>query len=474
MSGQLTDRLTGATRAGVVAAVASIRSRPATFVAGFVSIFLGAVVVGSFTSLLATGLHPDTSAIDEERLVTLASVVGGWGLLIVLFAVASTISVSVHQRTSEIGLMRVIGAVPRQMRRQLLAEASILGVVACLAAVLPACLVGSWVFGMIQDGGMVSHGLEHRAGLPFVLVTSGLILLVSLLAVRLASHGITGQPANLTLRSGVQRTARAPGMSWWRLLAAGMFLVIGAALSIVTATVMRDQDDPYAAMQTGGPASIFWSLGLAMLSPLLLRRAALVLGPVLALFGVSGHLAAHDTSRRSHLLAPTLAPVVVFVGMGLGTLYLMAIENQAPSVVGDGVTSADAGTLSLLNYLLVGMISTFAAIMVVNTVAAVVVDRRREFGQLRLAGATPTQVVATNCLEATLVVVTGLVAGGVASLGTILPYSSVKLGRVVPDVTPLWWVLVGSVAVLVTVGSTWVAVRRAMRQSALDAVGAVT
>lgn len=456
------------------AAVASIRSRPSTFVAGFVSIFLGAVVVGSFTSLLATGVAPGTSDVDREALATMSSVVGGWGLLIVLFSVASTVSVSVHQRAGEIGLMRAIGAVPRQMRRQLLAESFVLGIVACLAAVLPASLVGRWVFGMVQEGGMVSPDLEHSAGLSIILVTSTLVLLVSLVAVRLAGHRITGQSANVTLRSGAQGSVRTPGMSRSRTLAALLFLAGGASLSVVTVTVMRDQEDPYAAMQTAGPASIFWSFGLALLSPLLLRGAAQLLGGLLPLFGVTGHLASYDARRRSHLLAGILAPVVVFVGMGLGTLYLMAIENHAPSVVGGVVDQAAADTLALLNYLVVGMIATFAAIMVVNTVAAVVVDRRREYGQQRLAGATPQQVVATNCLEAVLVAVTGLLAGAVGSLGTILPYSIVKLDRVVPDVTPLWWVLVWTTAVLVTVGSTWVAVRRAMRQPALDAVGAVT
>ena len=187
----MSGRGTGTVRA----AVSSIRSRPMTFVAGFVSIFLGAVVVGSFTSLLATGLSSGTSDVDEEALVTMSSVVGGWGLLIVLFSVASTVSVSVHQRAGEIGLMRAIGAVPRQVRRQLLVESFVVGVVACLAAVLPASLVGRWVFGMVQEGGMVSPDLEHRAGLTIILVTSALVLLVSLVAVRLAGHRITGQSA---------------------------------------------------------------------------------------------------------------------------------------------------------------------------------------------------------------------------------------------------------------------------------------
>ncbi len=75
------------------------------------------------------------------------------------------------------------------------------------------------MFSLVQDGGMVSPGLEHIAGLPYVLVTSALVLLVSLVAVRLAAHRITGQSANLTLRSGAQGV-RTQAMSRWRKLGA--------------------------------------------------------------------------------------------------------------------------------------------------------------------------------------------------------------------------------------------------------------
>jgi putative ABC transport system permease protein len=160
--------------------------------------------------------------------------------------------------------------------------------------------------------------------------------------------------------------------------------------------------------------------------------------------------------------------------MGLGTLYLMAIENHAAPVVGGDVTQVDADTLALLNYVVVGMVATFAAIMVVNTVASVVVDRRRELGQQRLVGATRGQVVAALTLESALVAVTGLVVGSAASLGTVVPYSLVKLDRPIPDVTVLWWVVVWVAAAVLTVGSTVVAVRRAVRTPALEAVGPVT
>ena len=235
---------------------------------------------------------------------------------------------------------------------------------------------------------------------------------------------------------------------------------------------MGEQSDPYAAMQTAGPACIWWSLGLALLAPSLLRVAARLAGGTLD--SAPPGTSRYDAGRRSHPLAGILAPVIVLVGMGLGTLYLMAIENHAPPVVGGDMTQVDADTLALLNYVVVGMVATFAAIMVVNTVASVVVDRRRELGQQRLAGATRGQVVATSTLEAALVAVTGVVVGSVASLGTVVPYSLDKLDRQIPDVTVLWWAVVWAAAAVLTVGSTVVAVRRAVRTPTLEAVGPVT
>ena len=334
-------------------AVASIRSRPTTFVAGFLSMFLGAVVVGSFATLLATAFADDVSSADQETLVTMASVVGGWGLMIVLFSVASTMSVQVRQRAGELARYRMVGALPRQVRRMVLGEALVLGTVAVALAVLPAALVGRWVFGLLHDAGMVDPALEHRAGVPFVAATSLLVLLVSLAAVRLCAHRPSRVPAMQALREGDQGERRST-LPWWRRIAATVCLVSGAGLSVVTVAVMGDQSDPYAAMQTAGPACIWWSLGLALLAPWLLRIAARLAGGVLERFGAPGYLAAYDAGRRSHLLAGILAPVIVLVGMGLGTLYLMAIENHAPPVVGGDVTQVDADTLALLNYVVVG------------------------------------------------------------------------------------------------------------------------
>ena len=105
--------------------------------------------------------------------------------------------------------------------------------VAVALAVLPAVLVGRWVFGMLHDAGMVDPGLEHSAGVPFVAATSLLVLLVSLAAVRICAHRASRVPAVQALREGDQGERRNT-LPWWRRIAATVCLVSGAGLSVVT------------------------------------------------------------------------------------------------------------------------------------------------------------------------------------------------------------------------------------------------
>ncbi len=70
--------------------------------------------MGSFATLLETASGP-VSGSDQETLITMGAVVGGWGTMIVLFSLASTLSVAVRQRDVEIALLRTIGATPARL-----------------------------------------------------------------------------------------------------------------------------------------------------------------------------------------------------------------------------------------------------------------------------------------------------------------------------------------------------------------------
>ena len=61
-------------------------------------------------------------------------------------------------------------------------------------------------------------------------------------------------------------------------------------------------------MQTSGSGSILVGVGLATLAPVLLRLARAGSPPAGRPRRAAGHLAAHNTARRAHLLAGVLAP----------------------------------------------------------------------------------------------------------------------------------------------------------------------
>ena len=463
----MTSPMTGLARA-------SLRHRAPAFTATFLAVLLGTAMIGSFATLVESAFHlgavPSTSAgptasADQETLITLGAVVGGWGTVIVLFSVASTLGITVRQREIEIGLLRAIGATPRQARRMVRVEALAVAVVAATCGALVAAVCGRALLAMLRDGGLLSPGVEYAGGPVSLSLAAAGVVLTSIVAAAIAARRATRGPATVVLREGATDGGR---MRWYRVLAAVVLIGYGLVMAVITVAITADSEDPYAAMSTSGSSSILVGLGLALLAPFLLRRLG---GPARAVLGrgAGGHLASYNTSRRSHLLAGVLAPVIVLTAAAVGTLMLVSIDGR--TLTGTVETDEVADTITLLNNVVVGMISLFAAIMVINAFVAVVGHRRAEFERLWLVGATPSQVERSVLAEAGIVAAVGVVAGVVAALATIVPFALARDEGVVPD-GQLWLPpLVIAVVVLLTIGAARGAVRpavdRAVRGGAL-------
>ena len=82
-------------------ALASVRHRRTAFVATFVTVLLGTGLIGSFATLVGTATGP-VSGDDRSNLLIMGAVVGGWGTVIVLFSLASTLGIVVRQREVEL------------------------------------------------------------------------------------------------------------------------------------------------------------------------------------------------------------------------------------------------------------------------------------------------------------------------------------------------------------------------------------
>jgi putative ABC transport system permease protein len=186
-------------------------------------------------------------------------------------------------------------------------------------------------------------------------------------------------------------------------------------------------------------------------------------GPVRLAGGAAGELAARGTRH----VAGAVMPVALFTGIATGTVYMQGIEDDASAGTAQPEYAQDIQTL---NYVVVGMITVFVAIMLVNTLIAATTHRRREFAQQRLAGATRGQVTAMVALEALLTTVTGVLAGSVASLFTILPFTVARTDRVWPDATPVAFAVIVAVAVVLTASAVLGTTRRTLRGPAVPAL----
>jgi len=279
-----------------------------------------------------------------------------------------------------------------------------------------------------------------------------LVVLTSLVAAAVTARRTTNGPATLAIAEARGGSGRMP---WWRAAIGLVLIAYGVGMAVITITVTAHQDDPYAAMSTSGSSSILVGVGLATLSPVLLRWASRVVAPAVGRTGVVGWLAAYNTTRRSQLLGGVLAPVIVLTAGAVGVLMLVGIDHRTI-----GADAPEGETINLLNNVVTGMIALFAAVMVVNAFAAVVAGRRAELQRLRLLGATPTQVERSVLAEAAIVAGIGVALGLVASLATIVPFAVARDEGIVPD-GQLW---LPPLLVTGTIALTLLAARSAVRR----------
>jgi putative ABC transport system permease protein len=444
-------------------ALRSLRHRLAASSATCLAVLLGTALMGSFATLLETAAGP-VDGTDAETLTIMGAVVGGWGALIVLFSVASTVGVTVAHREVEVGLLRTIGATPRQVRRLVRGETLLVCLAASVAGALVAAGTGRVLLDALASAGLVSDAVRYAGGPASLGLTVVAVLAVCLLAASVAGRRATRGRPSVVPGKGRTGTARMP---WWRVLIALGLVGYGLAMGVVTITVTADSDDPYDAMATSGSCSILVGVGLAILSPVLLHWLSASARPLLGRRTPEAHLAAYNTSRRAHLLAGVLAPVIVLTAAAVGTL--MAVGIDARTLPGG---DADTDAINLLNNIVVGMLAVFAAIMVVNAFVAVTAHRRAELRRLWLLGATRTQVERSVVAEAMIVAVVGVVLGLLASLATIVPFAVARDEGVVPD-GQLWLPpLIAAGVIVLTLAVARVAVRRVVRGGTLQAQAA--
>lgn len=224
-----------------------------------------------------------------------------------VFLVASTSAFAVNQRRREIGLLRAVGATPRQIRATLYRSALVTGGAAAGLGVVLGVVLAMSLAGFLIDVGFQPAGFSVRWE-PWALVTAFLAgPVVSLLGAAASARRASRIGPLEALR--VAEVESRP-MSRPRWIAGGAAAVIGAALGIYTATAASVTDMAPLALLGAMALVVAAALLAPAVVPLLVR---VLLWPVT---GITGTLVRESVLAGVRRTASTAAPVLLTVAFG--------------------------------------------------------------------------------------------------------------------------------------------------------------
>ncbi len=240
-------------------------------------------------------------------------------LFVACFIIYNTFSVLMQQRTRELGLLRAVGASPRQIRTSIQIEAIVLG--------LGCSIVGIAVGLGISYG--ISEMFHSAAGFPrpdLALTPTAVALsllvgtLATLLAVTAPARKACRVPVVNAVRGVQPDTKKTPTV---RFIIGSLLAVAG----IVSITVGLTADaTTRSTVLLLGVGSIFVFFGVALLNSLWIARCSQVLGaPLARLTNVPGRLARDNIGRNRTRSASTAASLMI--GLALVSLVLVVGES---------------------------------------------------------------------------------------------------------------------------------------------------
>jgi putative ABC transport system permease protein len=281
----------------------------------------------------------------SQNLIPLSAAFGGLATLVALFVVGSIVSLLMQQRRREMALMRTVGLTPGQLRRMVMVETFLIGLIAAALSLLPGTWFGHIMYGVLVDQGLIPNVMIFSQGFIPRLAGFGVTLIAALAAAFIASRRVSRVRPTEAL---AEATLQTRWLSPIRAILAFICLAGASALAIVTSLVMTG---PIAA-STSTPAAMLWAVGIALVAPGLCRwLAALLRWPVSWFTGLSGRLAMLNASVRKVRLAAAVTPIMLVTGLATALIYLQTSQDATArqmftdSLKADAVVTSQAGAL---------------------------------------------------------------------------------------------------------------------------------
>ncbi|MEU1466979.1 FtsX-like permease family protein [Streptomyces sp. NPDC005761] len=259
----------------------------------------------------------------------------GVALFVGIFLIANTFTMLVAQRTKELALLRAVGASRRQVKRSVLLEAAVVGLIASVVGfVLGLGLATGLRSAMSLIGGKIPAGPLVVAPLT-VVAAFGVGVLITVLAAWLPARraakippvaAMNSQYAVATVKSLVLRNSIG-----------GVITLLGGAAVVGGAA----QGGSNGQLLIAGGAFLTL-IGIIILIPLLSRPVIALVRPLLQrLFGVSGKLASQNAVRNPRRTGATASALAIGLTLVTSISVLGVTLGQAVDKVTTDNIKAD-------------------------------------------------------------------------------------------------------------------------------------
>jgi cell division protein FtsX len=352
------------------------RSWPA-YAGAFVAVACGVVLIALTVTLLgsvdATAGRPGVTADDRAKLDDLASMFGfmsAVSLFMALFVVGSTFGFVVATRRRELGLLRLVGATPRQVRRMVLGESAVVAAAATLVGCVAATALAPTAFWLLRAVGITDLHLAQPTPWAAWAVAGSCGAGVALVGCWRSSRRASRVPPTAALREAALERRRP---SLLQLLVGSCCLAAVAATAVLSA-----QMPPLFALIVAILLPEVVVIGVTCFGTVLFPRLAGLLARPLVGRDVTAQLARDHLGAGARGTAALAAPVMAISSVA-GSMIL------ALSFTADWTTAMDRAQLAAP--LVVQAADPGAQRAVAADSAVAVVDARRRLS-LRLADGT--------------------------------------------------------------------------------------
>lgn len=308
--------------------LASVRQHRALYAGSFVAVALGVALIAGvvlLTTSVDSGARAAAGASERQALddaLSLLGVMAGFAGFMSVFVVSSTFGFAVTARRRELGLLRLVGATPRQVRRQVRAEALVVGVAAATAGAVLGGFVATALAWLLAAQGVTPGRVDVVWSWPPLAIAGGVGVVVALLGAWTASRRAARVPPSQALREAADIGRRIGVVR----AGVGVLCLAGAAAMLVAIRA----GDPLLALMMAIFVPELVVVGLVCWGPVLLPPLVRLLARPLRHhpeIGLARENVGAQARRTTSLAAPILA-ISAIAGSLILTLSFAADWDQ--------------------------------------------------------------------------------------------------------------------------------------------------